>query len=408
MRNMRIAVLLAVVAALFVVAACDKPAATGDHDPSHAGETQLYTCPMHPQIIEEEPGTCPICKMDLVPVKQEAAEPDAPKTTIAVASGTVQKMSVRIDEVKRTSITRGVRTVGEIDVAEDAISVVNLRYSGWIERIFVDQTGAKVKRGQPLFRIYSPELVQAQVEFLQAFQAEGPASPVTKSARTRLDLLGVGSWLADTVAKQGEVVRSVTIPAPRGGFVLHKNVVQGSKVMAGADLYRIGNLESIWVNVEIYEFDAPWIKTGQAARMELPFQKGKTYAGKVGYVYPTLDPQTRTLRARLEFPNPGLNLKPGMFATVWVDVETKPDVLTLPTEAILRSGERQLVFVALGDGKFQPRRIVTGLTGDGHVTEVLSGVEAGENVVTSGQFMLDSESQLQEAVQKLLAEKHRH
>jgi hypothetical protein len=185
--------------------------------------------------------------------------------------------------------------------------------------------------------------------------------------------------------------------------VLHKNVVQGARATAGQDLFRIGKLSAIWVHVQVYEHDAPWIKVGQPATMELSFQRGKLYQGKVSYIYPTLDTMTRTLKVRLEFKNPALKLKPGMFTTVRIETRRRDGVLLVPTEAILHSGERQLVFVALSLGKYEARELVTGLSGKGHLTEIKEGLRAGELVVTSGQFLLDSESQLREAVAKLLA-----
>ena len=184
--------------------------------------------------------------------------------------------------------------------------------------------------------------------------------------------------------------------------MLHKNVVDGARVAAGQDLYRIGNLKTIWVSAEVYEFDAPWVEVGQKATMELSFQAGRRWEGRVAYIYPTLSPRSRTLRVRLEFHNPGINLKPGMFATVRVEAQRKDDVLRVPTEAILHSGERRIVFVSPSLGRYEPREVVTGLTGDNRLTEVLEGLEEGDAAVVSGQFLLDSESQLQEAVQKLL------
>jgi RND family efflux transporter MFP subunit len=407
---------------------------------------KLYTCGMHPNVIQEGPGTCPICSMDLTPMKASTTntskrkqkkrkikhwrapmdpayirskpgkspmgmdlvpvyetENDDGGNIISVDPVVVQNMGVRVAHVKRGSLFRKVRTIGEVVVAEDLVSVVNLKFSGWIEKLYVDKTGVKVRRGQPLFRIYSPELVSAQEEYLLAVRTAGRESPLAKSAMRRLALWDLGASTLSRIEKSGKAKRTLTISAPRSGFVLHKNVVQGARAAAGQNLFRIGKLDAVWVHAQVYDFDAPWIHVGQNATMELSFERGKYYKGKVGYVYPTLDAKTRTLTVRLEFRNPSLQLKPGMFTTVRIETRNKDNVLLVPTEAILRSGERNIVFVAKGMGKYEPRQLVTGMSGEGHLTEVLSGLTAEEVVVVSGQFLLDSESQLQEALQKLLA-----
>jgi membrane fusion protein, copper/silver efflux system len=409
-----------------------------------ADQAQLYTCGMHPEVINEGPGLCPICHMELTrmespmkpvaageerptPSNIPAAEPWTPSAGSGVmfstaggdeppaapAGGTgpvvsidpvvVQNMGVRIAPVVRGSLSRHIRTIGEIEVAEDEISVVNLRYSGWIERIHVDQTGEEVSRGQALFDIYSPELVSAQDEYLLALRTGGDDSPLAHSARARLENWQLSDKQIERIAERGEATRDVTIYAPRSGYVLHKNVVEGARVMAGSDLYRIGELDRIWVLAEVYEFDAPWVALDQPATMELSFTPGETYAGHVSYIYPTLDERSRTLKVRLEFPNPGLALRPGMFATVWIESDRRDGVLMIPTEAILQGGDRQTVFVAEGGGHYRAQGVTTGLVGDNRHTEVRSGLVEGEQVVVSGQFLLDSESQLQEAVAKLLA-----
>ena len=375
------------------------------------GGKQLYTCGMHPNVIQEGKGTCPICGMDLTPMKKKsggskkggaAADPEG---TVTVDPVMVQNMGVRVAQVKEGKLSRRVRTIGEVVVAEDLVSVVNLKFSGWIERLYVDQTGVKVRRGQALFSVYSPELVSAQEEYLLAVRTSGGKdSPLARSARRRLAFWDLGAGTLRRIEKRGKALRTMTINAPRSGYVLHKKVVVGAKVNAGQDLFRIGKLDAIWVHAQIYEWDAPWIRLGQKATMELSFEKGRQYQGKVSYIYPTLNTRTRTLTVRLEFVNPQLQLKPGMFTTVWIETRHKSGVLTAPTEAIIHSGARNIVFVALSEvGKYEPRQVTTGLTGDGHVTEIISGLKAGETVVVSGQFLLDSESQLQEAMQKLLA-----
>jgi len=339
--------------------------------------------------------------MDLVPVYEDEGS-ESSGSTVIVDPVMVQNMGVRVAHVERGPIFRHIRTIGEVDVAEDEISVVNLRFSGWIEKIWVDETGQAVKKGKPLFRIYSPEVVAAQEEYMLALNTEGKDSPLARSARRKLSLWDIPQSHLIELVKGGNAHRNVVVTAPRSGYVLHKNVVQGARVRAGMDLYRIGNLRKIWVNAEIYEFDAPWIRKGQKAFMELSFQKGKQWKGRVGYIHPTLNKMSRTLKVRLEFVNPGIRLKPGMFATIHIETRRKEGVLNIPTEAVIHSGKRQLVFVSRELGKYKAKEIITGLNGDNHRIEVVKGLKEGEAVVTSGQFLLDSESQLQEAIQKLL------
>jgi membrane fusion protein, copper/silver efflux system len=436
-----------------IIGSAESPAPPHDHSAvgvAHAqakGGKQLYTCGMHPNVIQEGPGTCPICGMDLTPMRKRSTGGSKAKksgkrkikhwrapmdpnyirdkpgkspmgmdlvpvyedggdsgSTITVDPVMVQNMGVRVAHVKKGALSRRVRTIGEVVVAEDLVSVVNLKYSGWIERLYVDQTGVKVRRGQALFSVYSPELVSAQEEYLLAVRASaGKDSPLVRSARARLGFWDLGAGTLKRIEQRGKALRTLTITAPRSGYVLHKNVVQGAKVNAGQDLFRIGRLDAIWVHAQVYEFDAPWIRVGQKATMELSFEKGRQYSGKVSYIYPTLNKKTRTLTVRLEFVNPSLQLKPGMFTTVWIETRQRSGVLTIPTEAIIHSGERNIVFTTTEVGKYVPNQVVSGLSGDGHVTEIKRGLKEGEVVVVSGQFLLDSESQLQEALQKLLA-----
>ncbi len=336
--------------------------------------------------------------------EDEGESPDGDDgKAITIDPVVVQNMGVRVAKVEHGPIFRHVRTIGEVVVAEDEVSVVNLRFSGWIEKIFADETGQEIKKGQALFAVYSPELVAAQEEYLLAVRADGPDSRLARSTARRLELWGIGSRYLKRIVNKGRASRNITITSPRSGYVLHKNVVEGARIQAGEDLYRIGNLDRIWVNAEIYEHDAAWVSVGQKATMELSFQGGKTWDGTVSYVYPTLNSRTRTLTIRLEFENDGLNLKPGMLATVRIETRRKDHATTVPSEAVLHSGERRLVFLVKGYGKYEPRDVVTGLVADNNRTEIIKGLTSGTEVVVSGQFLLDSESQLQEAVQKLLA-----
>ncbi len=409
---------------------------------------QLYTCGMHPQVVQDGPGTCPICGMDLTPTKSGGAQKSASSTPtgerkiaywqapmdptyirdepgkspmgmdlipvyedevqgegnlVEISPGVIQQIGVETSPVERTTVYRHIRTIGEVEVGEDEVSVVNLRFSGWVERIYVDKTGDQVKAGQALFGIYSPELVAAQEEYLLALRTQGADAPLTRSARRKLELWDIAGYDIRKLEEAGEASRTMTIRAPQAGFVLHKNVVEGARVMAGNDLYRIGNLQRIWVTAEVYEHDAPWVDVGQPAQLELTNLTDQVVEGEVSYIYPTLNEKSRTLTVRLEFDNPGVKLKPGMFATVYIEYRKKDDTLAVPTEAILHSGRRKLVFVAHGEGRFEPREVTTGLQGDHRMTEVTSGLAEGDLVVTSGQFLVDSESQLQEALKKILA-----
>jgi Cu(I)/Ag(I) efflux system membrane fusion protein/cobalt-zinc-cadmium efflux system membrane fusion protein len=419
---------------------------------STSESAELYSCAMHPNVVQEGPGTCPICGMeltpvrgagspaaaaspkaasgerkikywvapmdptyisdkpgkspmgmDLVPVYEDQAPAESASGAVSINPMVVQNMGVRIEPARRQTVFRHVRTFGEVEVGEDQISVVNLRFSGWVERIHVDKTGDPVDRGQTLFEIYSPELVAAQQEYLLARRTQGGGSDLARSARRKLDLWGLAERDIASIAKSGKVRRTFPIRSPRSGYVLHKNVVEGARVKTGEDLYSVADLSHIWVTAEVYEFDAPWVEVGQPAQMELSYEEGKVLEGKVAYIYPTLNEVSRTLTVRLEFENPDMRLKPGMFATVYIQFRRMDDVLAIPTEAILDSGRRKIVFVSVGDGHFEPREIVTGLTGDHHMTEVLSGIVPGEQIVVSGQFLIDSESQLQEAIRKMLA-----
>ena len=375
----------------------------GESEQADQRRIKYWVAPMDPTFISDEPGKSPM-GMDLVPV-YEGGGGGADPNIIAIDPAVVQNMGVRTARVGRKTIFRHVRTIGEVEVGEDELSVVNLRFSGWVENIYADKTGDPVAKGATLFDIYSPELVAAQGEFLLALRTQGAKSNLARSARRKLELWDVGKREIDAIAREGQVQRVVPIRAPRSGFVLEKHIVDGAHVQAGSDVYHIGDLAKIWVTAEIYEHDAPWVEVGQPAQMELTYEPGRVIEGRVGYIYPTLDKSSRTLKVRLEFANPDNRLKPGMFATLYIQFQRRDDVLAIPTEAIIHSGVRQIVFITQDDGHFESREITTGLVGDRDGTEVLSGLSEGDLVVVSGQFLLDSESQLNEAISKMLDRK---
>ena len=368
------------------------------------GSQTLYTCPMHPQIVHEQPGQCPICGMDLVAQESpdQKKEESGDQSTIRVDPVTVQNMGVRVDHVKRGIVYRHIRTFGRLEIPEDALAVVNLRFSGWVEKLWADKLGKYVKKGDKLFAIYSPEVFSAQKEYILALKRYGQENSITQSAENRLRLWDVPTWQIKAIRKEMEPKRLITITSPASGFIEKMDIAEGSRIASGKDLYTIVGLEKVWLKGEVYDFDAPWVKDGAQVEIDFSIPGLSKQIGTISYIYPTLNPQTRTVTVRVELENPGLKLKPGMIAGMLINAQSDDDRLIIPSESIIHTGKRKVVFVTKTAGKYEPREVETGLVGDNNVTEVVAGLEEGETVVTSGQFLLDSESQLQEAVNKFL------
>ena len=405
-------------------------------------EKTLYTCGMHPQIIQDHPGNCPICHMTLVAVKKDTAskasaapgtggrkikyykstmmlgevsqtprkdsmgmdmvpvyEGEEEGATINVDPVTVQKMGVRTATVIKGPLRRAIRTVGTVEFNETALADVTTRFSGFIEKLYVDSTGKEVHKGEPLFDIYSPELYSAQNEYVLALNSGGI---MKASARQKLSLYDISQDQIAELERTRQPQRTLSVRAPIDGVVIEKMAVQGQRAEAGMKLYRLADLSIVWVQSQIYEQDLAYVKLGQEAEVSLSYLPDRKFGGRVTYIYPTVDEKTRTARVRMEFHNPGLFLKPGMFATVELHAELDSAALLVPDTAILRSGDTNTVFVALGNGKFDPRTVTIGPRAENDTYQVLSGLKEGERVVTSGQFLLDSESQLREAIQKML------
>ncbi|MEE9162061.1 MAG: efflux RND transporter periplasmic adaptor subunit [Candidatus Neomarinimicrobiota bacterium] len=428
----------------------------------------LYTCGMHPDVIQEGPGQCPICKMDLVPVRVSAIAPDPshPQERASAGDGSSlqgeilywrapmdptyissqpgkspmgmdlvpvyagqevmgamvrinpvvqQNIGVRTAPVVRRDLTRTIRSLGRLDYDETRVAHVHTKFTGWIETTYANATGQRIRKGEPLLDIYSPQLVTAQQEFVDANlsleKLAESASPATRrrletileSTRTRLEYLDVSAEQISQLTRTGEVYKTMTIRSPFSGIVVDKQALDGMEVRPGMRLYTVADLSKIWVFADIYEYEAPWVEEGQDATMSLSYQPGSRYEGDVQYVYPYLDEKTRTIKVRLVFANPGLVLKPGMYAEVNIQSSPVRDVLAVPLEAVLFSGARNVAFVSLGEGRFAPRDVTIGIeSGDGYY-EVKSGLAQGEVVVTSGQFLIDSESRLQESIAKLLS-----
>jgi membrane fusion protein, copper/silver efflux system len=373
---------------------------------------QYYTCGMHPEIVLEEAGNCPVCHMDLVlrdTSSQSRRDDDSTDDkSITIDPTIVQNMGVRVKHVSFKDISHNIRTIGKVEIADDKSYVVNLRFSGWVEQMFANKVGQKIVKGTKLFEIYSPELIAAQEEYLLGVNTYGKDSKITKASAKKLRLWNIPKTHLDKIISENNAQQNVIFTSPFSGYILHKNIKEGSKIKAGTDLYHIGNLDKIWVIADLYEFDAASVEAGQNVTLEFTNLPGEIKKGIISFVYPTLNSKTRTQKIRIELNNSDLMMKPGMFSTVRIEVNKLQEVLAVPTEAIINSGERKIVFLSRGNGKFEPREIITGLSDEKkYYTEVISGLVENEIVVVSGQFLMDSESQLQEAVQKLLDAKFR-
>jgi multidrug efflux pump subunit AcrA (membrane-fusion protein) len=382
--------------------------------PCPGGAEPLYwKAPMDPSYVRETPGKSPM-GMDLVPECPSAANA-APEGAVVIDPATVQNIGVRTAAVERRDLSRAVRAVGRVAYDERRVVHVHTKVQGWIENLFVDFVGQEVKRGQPLLEIYSPELVATQEELLLAARyrestqnsafddvREGGES-LFGATKRRLALWDIADKDVDRLLKTGEVKRTLTLYAPASGYITRLGVRSGMEVQPNSNLYTIADLSHVWVLADVYEFELPWLDLGQMAEVELSYLPGVLMQGELTYIAPFLDPKTRTAEVRLELDNTDGKLKPGMFGNAVIAGAPRPNTLSIPTEAVIRSGTRTLAVVVLGEGQFEPRDIQLGLdSGDGWL-EVLTGLDDGEDVVVSSQFLIDSESNLQEAVKKLLA-----
>ena len=374
----------------------------------HEGHTDVYTCPMHPEVRSHEPGNCPICGMTLVKVATAtlASVPDglAPVHADAEAAGLA---GVRTVEATSDSVVTTVRAVGNVVPDEGRIRHITTKVAGWVEKLHVNATGQIVRTGQPLFELYSPELLATQEEYVRALRTADElstsslpevrrgAEELASAARRRLELFDVPPGFVEQLRRTGQPTRTIVFRAPFGGYVSEKSVVEGHKVEPGADLMTVTDLSRVWVSAQVYEAEAAAARVGRPATVTLQYDPSVSLRGKVSLVYPTVDTESRTIQVRLEFANPGLVLKPGMFVNVELE-RARASGVVVPDSAVIDSGARQVVFVETGPGHFEPREVRVGLRADGKA--VLSeGVRAGERVATAANFLLDSESRLRDA-----------
>jgi Cu(I)/Ag(I) efflux system membrane fusion protein len=328
--------------------------------------------------------------------------PAVPAGSVQLSADRQQFLGVVLTPVVTRRLAREIRTVGRVEYDERKLAFVNTKFAGWIERLDVDFTGVYVRKGQTLMAIYSPDLVSAQEEYLLAMKAvrsmPGGASSsreLLDASRRRLLSWDIRESHIQDLERTGRARRTLDIHSPISGYVIEKMALQGLRVEPGMNLYKIADISRVWVDAAIYQNEVPLVKLGQEATVQLSYAPGETLTGRVAYVYPYLDEETRTVTVRIEFANPEAKLKPGMYAEVLLRSD-QGEALAVPKSAVLDTGSRKLVFVSRGEGRFDPREIRTGyLAGDYY--QVLEGLRAGEQVVTSANFLIDSESQLSTA-----------
>jgi Cu(I)/Ag(I) efflux system membrane fusion protein len=379
---------------------------------------QLWQCPMHPAIVQDHPGECPICGMTLVPKAKVSAPAPEQRSAVPGLSAIdltperIQLIGMRTEPVKREALGGELRAVGVVAASERGLAQITTRFAGWIQKLTVSATGERVRRGQVLATIYSPDVLRAQQELLVARGwSAGGAPPIhggdsltaglDANARRRLELLGISAQEIDELLRTGKAVEAMPIRSPVDGTVIAKNAVAGVAVQPGTVLFEVADLAQVWVNAEVYEQDVARIHVGQKARLELASFPGESHAGKVQFIYPVLDPGSRTLKLRLEFKNRsdrnGPRLRPGMYGTVFLDLPPTTG-LTVPAEAVVDTGESHTLFVAKDGGHFEPRAVQIGARVKDRVA-ILAGVSEGETIVTTGNFLVDSESRLRAAIE---------
>lgn len=406
------------------------PVSTHEQASQQERKILAYQCPMHPGFKSDKPGDCGICGMRLVPVDAEdhseqgmepaaggAEDPgDMPMGTIRVSAEKQQLIGVEYGEAELASGVHRFRAVGKVSFDETRIARVQTRIEGWIEEVFVDFTGKLVEKGQPLLTLYSPEMLATQQEYLLALKSREimKSSPLAGSVeqgdsllaatRKRLQLWDLSDSQIEEITRTQEPLTNITLYAPISGYVTNRNAFPKQRITPETELYTIVDLSRVWIMADVFENEAHMIRMDQPATVTLSYVRGKTLRARVSYVQPQVDPMTRTLKIRLEAENPGMLLKPDMF----VDVEFQvgmPARVTVPVEAVLDSGLRRTVFVDRGNGFLEPREVETGEHIGGRV-EITSGLRAGERVVTSGNFLIDSESRLKSAAAGMAGHQH--
>ena len=387
-----------------------RPAGNGDRAAA-ADSVEYYQCGMHPWIRKDEPGRCPICGMNLTPVyRNDTVRDDG---TVVIDPVMVQNIGVRTDVVRRRNLAHTIRTSGIVDFNEQTLSYITTKFSGYIEKLYANESGMRVHKGQKLFEFYSPDLVAAQQEYLQALRYQrkagdsggdfgADAGALLESARNKLLLWDIAPAQVRAIEQAGAVQRTLTFYSPADGILVEKNAIQGMEVRPGMNLFGIAGVADMWVYADVYENELGFIREGLTAVIGLTYNPGETLQGKVSSVYPYLDPQSRTSRVRIEVQDRGGLLKKDMYVTVVIRPGVAQEVLAVPAQAVIHSGPREIVVLALGNGRFRPVEVSLGVLAD-NFYEIKQGLSEGDTIVTSSQFLIDSESNLRSGMSSMNA-----
>jgi len=392
-----------------------QPAAQGDGPCANGAQPLTWRHPMNPSITSPTPAKDSM-GMDYIPVCAEAREDSAPAGTVSIDPTVMQNIGVRVTKVEQRRLSREITTVGRITFDETKLVTLHPKVDGWVDRLFVDKTGEVVKQDMMLLSFYSPQLVATQQEYLLALAnwrqlKESPYADIRDGAKRLLDssldrlrFFDVAEHQIRRLQKRHKVRKSMHIHAPAAGVVTKIGVREGAHVTPMSELYQIADLSRVWVLADLYEHEIGWVKEGDNARLTVASLPGRAFTGHITYIYPYLDPKTRTNKVRIEFDNGDGLLKPDMFGDVAITASSIKPGLFVPREAVLITGKKAHLFVQVGPGRFEPRTVKTGASAEGLI-EILDGVNDGELVVTSGQFLIDSESSIREAAAKMVAPK---
>lgn len=380
------------------------------------GDGIVYQGGMHPDVVQDEPGNCPVCGMKLTPTRVDGSSAGGPDGSVKISPATMQNMGVRTTDVETAALGREIQTTGRFEAPDRGMTTVSPKVGGWVEKLYVNSEGQRVRRGQRLMEIYSPELVSTQEEYLLALRnaermqgsgsessAEG-ARRLVEAARRRLSYWDISSGQIEELKRTGEPTKTLTLYAPASGTVRQKRVTEGQQIRAGETLMHLSDLNPLWLMLDVYEQDLSAVEVGSPVVVELPYaDDGRKTRGRVDYIYDEVDADSRTVRARVTVPNPGLEIKPGMYAEATIEGERAEPRPVVPTEAVVSGGGgREVVIEALGEGRFRPAEVRTGVA-SGERVQILSGLKGGERVVTSAQFLIDSEARLQSALGAMTA-----